>query len=130
MKRSLVILGIDSAGGLLAGIIVSLTAGWLATVYRIDLELVQLMGLANLLYGSYSGVLCWLLRQRGSLPQAAVIVLILANSVWAGVCFSSVWWTAASPFGDFHLLFEGAYVLVLAFLEARFVLKPPGQSSL
>ena len=53
-----------------------------------------------------------------------ITVLILANCIWAGHCFTQVWnhYSNFSIFGSLHLGFEGIYVIVLAYFEARFLL--------
>ena len=106
----------------------NLFAGFLAHLYGWNLEWIRFMGFVNLLYGCYSGTLYLILRRRNAVPRSGIIALILANSAWAGVCFSSAWWLPSSLPGTSHLLFEGAFVLGLAFLDARFVLDSPWNS--
>jgi hypothetical protein len=116
------LLKIDSLGGLIAGALVLTVSDWLSDLYRIPRSEIVAIGVANLGYGLYSGVL-WRMRERS---LVLIILLVLANATWAVVC-----WTAAlrhadsaSLIGLAHLLGEGLWVATLAVLEwrARYVL--------
>jgi hypothetical protein len=116
------LLKIDSVGGLIAGALVLAVSEWLSDLYRIPRSEIVAVGVANLCYGLYSGVL-WRMRER---PLVLIALLVLANATWAVVC-----WTAAvrhadsaSLIGLAHLIGEGLWVATLAVLEwrARYVL--------
>ena len=79
-----------------------------------------------MLYGCFSGVLVLKSRRSQRVPLVGVILLIIANSVWAGQCFAQIWWltqTGKPPILLLvHMGLEALFVLGLAFLEARDVL--------
>jgi hypothetical protein len=111
------LLHIDSGGALIAGVLMLVLASWLSSVYRLQQSGVVAMGIANLLYGTYSG----LLARRRIRPLTLIVVLVAANAAWAVVCWVSAVRVAgsASWLGIAHLVGEGVYVATLAVLEWR-----------
>ena len=75
------------------------------------------MGVANLAYGTYSGTLA----RRMCRPRRLLVVLVLANSIWAVLCMLAAVSLVdrASVFGLAHLAGEGFFVGSLAALEWR-----------
>lgn len=116
MTRDL--LWIDSRAGLAVGVGVLLGARWLSDWFGLPRELLLVMGAANLLYGTYSGVLRTRPRPR---PLAAIVALVLANAAWAVGCLVAAvhFVPTASVFGVIHLAGEGIIVGTLAALEWR-----------
>jgi hypothetical protein len=111
------LLWIDSGAGLLAGTSVLALSPWLSGLYALPRPLLVAMGLVNLAYGTYSGVLA----RRARRPYGLVILLVTANATWAALCgvaavrFAGI----ASGFGLAHLVGEGLFVGGLAALEWR-----------
>lgn len=125
MKRALILLRIDSLGGLLVGSTVMLLSAWLSDVYGWPVDRVRNMGLVNLSYGTYSGILTLVLWTTKTLSPWFVRLLIGANLAWGFGCFLQVFFwlpESNSAVGTSVLIFEGIYVAVLGWLEARFVL--------
>jgi hypothetical protein len=115
------ILKIDSYGGLAAGALALLLRAELSSLERLPVNLLVATALANLFYGSYSGLLAFR-AGRGAKPSPASLqTLVWANSVWALVCLVLAWanWADSSWLGKAHLLGEGLYVGALARVEAR-----------
>jgi hypothetical protein len=118
------LLHVDSTAGLVVGIGVLALSPWLAPLYGMSRTLVVGMGIANVAYGTFSGVLA----RRRRRPRALLAALVVANAAWAIAC----WVTAAALaesatwFGLASLVGEGAFVGGLAALEwrARDVLAP------
>jgi len=111
------LLWVDSLAGLTVGILVLTLRGWLTEWYQLPPDFLLLMGVANVVYGCFSFTLA-LRKQR---PEALLIVLIVANLVWAVLC---VWWglaysATASPLGLVQLFGEAVFVGGLACLEWR-----------
>jgi hypothetical protein len=92
-------------------------SGWLSDLYGLPRPLLVGMGVANLAYGTYSGALA----RRARRPRGAIVLLVLANAAWAGLCGVAAVRLAdtASAFGLAHLVGEGAFVGTLAALEWR-----------
>ncbi len=111
------LLWIDSGAGLSAGVVVLALAGWLGDVYRLPRPLLVGMGLANLVYGTYSGTLA----RRAHRPRGLLVLLVLANATWAALCLlaAASFADRASAFGLAHLVGEGLFVGGLAALEWR-----------
>ena len=120
------ILSIDSLAGLAVGVLtLALTPLLTGPLFEWPIGYVFFIGGANILYGCYSGVLVLFARRRQRISRTGVILLILANSIWAGQCFAQIWWLSqgAPPLLLLlHMGAEAAFVLVLAFQEARDVL--------
>lgn len=113
LARSL--LWIDCAGGLTVGAFVLNFTDWLAALYAFPVELVRVMGTANLLYGAFS----LSLARRAVRPRALLVLLVSANITWAVLCAAAVVVLAAhaSRIGLATLLFESVYVGGLGALE-------------
>ena len=111
------LLWIDSGAGLGAGGVVLALSGWLSEVYGLPRPMLLGMGLANLAYGTYSGALA----RRARRPRGLLLLLVLANATWAGLCGAAAVGLAdsASAFGLAHLSGEGLFVGGLAALEWR-----------
>lgn len=124
MSKPINILSIDSLGGLMAGFLTLILSPLLAQWYGWTIEFVWFVGASNIVYGCFSGSVVLYSRQKNSIPNRMTIFLILANSLWAGQCFTQVWWLQdqASFFGIAHLILEGFYVGILAYWEAKVIL--------
>ncbi len=90
----------------------------LADLHHLPRSLLIFMGLANLLYGSYS--LSLAVRRQRSLRS--IQILCIANLLWAPICFSlaAIFRQPISVFGLVHLIGEGLYVGGLGFVEWQF----------
>jgi hypothetical protein len=111
------LLRIDSFGGLSVGFIMLLLSHWLSSWYMLPRGFIIFIALVNLAYGCYSFSLLIRIKR----PLSFIVVLIIANLVWAVLC---VYWAAiftqtASPLGIAHLLGEAVFVGGLAYLEWR-----------
>ncbi len=114
-RRSLI--WIDGAAGATAGVLALLAREWLSELYKLPLDHLILMGVANLAYAFYALALA----SRAMRPLVYIRVLVIANAIWACLC---MWWAAmygetASVFGLAHLVGEGLFVGGLAILEWR-----------
>ena len=91
---------------------------WLAKLYYLPIELIVLIGIVNLAYGSFSLVLSF----QDERPMNLIKSLAIANLSWAGVIASMGVWhiDSASVFGLTHLFGEGIYVGVLGYCEWRY----------
>jgi len=109
------LLWIDSRAGLMVGATVLAFSGWWSRLYGLPHALVLGMGIANVVYGTYS----FLLERRVARPRTAILLLIGANAAWAVVCFALAFHFAASAtvLGVGVLVFEGVFVGGLAALE-------------
>jgi hypothetical protein len=120
------ILAFDSLSGLTAGSLTWAFAPLLQTLHQWTPGFIYFIATANLVYGLYSGLL-WLRCKRlqwdraERIPKWPLQLHIAANSLWALQCLFQVWRlrTEASYFGLGHLLFEGLYVGILAYIEAK-----------
>lgn len=124
MKSPAAILSMDSYGGLIVGVLTLALYSFLTGFYNWSLDFLLFVGVANLVYGCYSGILLWRFRRTGVVPLAGVIILVIFNSIWAGHCLTQIWyqWETWTFFGINHLALEAAYVSFLAFVECRYVL--------
>jgi hypothetical protein len=115
LQRTL--LWIDGLGGLIAGLITLLLCSWLSTLHGLPTSIILFVGIANLLYGSYSTPLA----MRSTRPVALIRLLALANMAWGVVCVGLViWhWETITVFGLIHILGEGLYVAGLGVVEWR-----------
>ncbi len=122
--RARSILAIDSVAGLCGGLFVLTLSTPLAEWYALPNQVLVFNGVANLVYGCYSGALAAIAFFRGQVPRRFWINgLICANSGWSVVCATLIAINQASisaP-GTAHIAFEGAFVATLALLEFRFV---------
>lgn len=118
------LLWFDSIGGLVAGAVVTPLHGWLAGWYDVPAALILFMGLANLAYGTFSGVLA-ARATRGRPPGRLVMVLAAANVAWGVGCFAllAAHAATASALGLAHFGLEGVYVGLLGLVEARAALR-------
>jgi hypothetical protein len=111
------LLWIDGSGGMVVGVVVLLLHEWIAGIERLPVDFVRMMGVANVLYGSYSLTLA----SRRTRPAALILLLVVANAAWGVACmrWAIGYAETASIFGLAHLVSEGAYVMVLAAFEWR-----------
>lgn len=116
------ILWLDGGAGFAVGVFVLAFRAWLAELYGFPLELMTLMGAANLGYASYSSTLA-VRASSGKLPsRLAVDALIAANALWAVVCVAIVvtHHRSATIVGLVLVAFEAVFVGGLALVERRF----------
>ncbi len=111
------VIWIDGAAGATVGVIVLLARQWMSDLYKLPLDLVLLMGVANLAYALYS----LSLATRARRPLSYIYMLVIANSTWACLCmrWATIHADTASVFGLAHLVGEGLFVGGLASLEWR-----------
>lgn len=123
MKQARFILTLDSTGALIVGVFILLFSSLISNLTGWQESFTCMEGFVNLIYGSYSGILLLLFR-RGPLHRTFILILIIANSLWGLQCFAQAWRLKgeATYIGNAVLLLEGIYLLVLAYLEAKFVL--------
>lgn len=100
------------------GTLTLIFSAWLSELYALPRELVMAFGMANLLYGCYSFSL--VLRQHR--PMYLIMLLIIANAVWAVICFilSGYYAGTATVLGQIQLVGEGIFVGGLAWLEWKY----------
>ncbi len=120
------LLRIDSFAGLSVGLGMLLLSNWLTVWYQLPKSFILLIALANIAYGCFS----FSLTLREKRPLNLIVLLVIANLVWAVLCLRWVLIFAqkASFFGLAHLLAEALFVGGLAYLEWRyrdFLLKDP-----
>ena len=111
------IIWIDGLGGLIVGILVLVFQNWLSTLYSLPLKLVVIIGIVNLIYGSYSTYLAlW-----SKFSEKHILFLAFANMAWTIVCLVLLGTFAktASIFGLLLFILEGLYVGGLGVLEFR-----------
>ena len=109
------ILWFDCIGGLLVGILVLMACRLISGLDSLPLWVILSVGIANLVYGSYS---LWLATRRPR-PILPLKILAIANMAWLGACLTivAVFWQSISLFGILHKLSEGIYVATLGYLE-------------
>lgn len=109
------LLWMDCTAGALAGVVMLVLRDWLAGLYGLPTDLLVFIGVANVLYASYS----FSLAMRRTRTPLSLNTLIIANGVWALVCagLAVLWAGTASLFGLAHLLVEALFVGGLARLE-------------
>jgi hypothetical protein len=109
------ILWIDCVGGILVGCIVLACSRLLSDWENLPLSIVFGMGVANLLYGTYS----LYVTTRNPRPLILVQILAIANMLWLLVCITIAarFWQDVSMLGLFHVLGEGIYVATLGYAE-------------
>ena len=131
MKSIRTILAIDSIGALITGILILGLSSFIAPLYAWSHEHVLFVAAGHLSYGTYSGILALGYFRKSWLPSIPVTVLIIANAVWAGQCFTNLWLLRheSSWLGLSHLAMEGVYLFVLAYLEARIFIPELNPSS-
>lgn len=111
------LLWIDSGAGLLVGVGMLVFSAWLSELYALPRPLLVAMGVANLAYGTYSG----LLARRERRPYLLVVLLVAANATWACLCAVAAvrFASTASTFGLVQLVGEALFVGTLAAVEWR-----------
>ena len=131
MKSIRILLAIDSIGALITGILILCLSSFMAPLYEWSYEHVLFVAAGHLTYGTYSGILAMGYFRKLWLPSIPVTVLIIANAVWAGQCFTNLWLLRedSSWLGLSHLAMEGVYLFVLAYLEARIFIPELNPSS-
>jgi hypothetical protein len=109
------LLWVDCSAAALAGVAVVSTSAWLSRLYAVPQGLLVAMGVANLVYGTFS----FSLAQRARRPRALIVLLVAANAAWAALCGVAAVLLAgsASGFGLAHFIAEGLFVGALAALE-------------
>jgi hypothetical protein len=111
------LLWIDCIAGGIVGVATLSLSSWLDNWYGLPRNLILLMGVANLVYASYS----FSLAIRSKRPRILIFLLIAANLIWAICCL--VWafrfYDTASFFGLVYLSLEALFVGGLAGLEWR-----------
>ncbi len=117
MDRRRNLLWVDGSAGAVVGCLMLLASGWLSELYHLPRDLLIFMGLANLVYGSYSLSLAF----RSRRPMALILLLVAANLIWALAClrWAVLYGDVASPFGLVQLLGEALFVGGLGYLEWR-----------
>lgn len=124
LKRAKTILCLDGGGGLLVGLGLLGLHDFFAELFRFPVELVKLIGAANLLYGLYSGTLA-ARALAGRFPgRRTVAALIVANALWAVACLALLIFLGTLEFrlGALHVAAECLFVGWLATAEGRHVL--------
>lgn len=111
------LLWVDGSAGLFVGAVVLLLCGWLSELYGLPYKLLFFIGVANVLYGSYSTSLA----VRSVRPANLILLLVVANLTWAIGCMILAFTNgeSVSLFGLAHLVGEGLFVGCLACLEWR-----------
>lgn len=109
------LLWIDCTAAALAGVVVLVCSGWLSQWYALPRALLLFVGVVNLLYASCS----FSLAVRAKRPQALIVLLVIANGLWAAACLvmAARFAGTATFFGLAHLLGEAVFVGGLACLE-------------
>lgn len=116
--RPTVLIWIDWIAAAVAGVVVLSLRGWLADLYSLPKELLLVIGVTNLAYGSVSFTLAMSSR-GGRVPLLRGVAA--ANVAWAVCCavLAAAWVGTASTFGLVQLIGEGILVGALGVLEWR-----------
>jgi len=111
------LLWVDGIGGLAVGVLVLALASWLSSLHGLPKNLIVFLGVANLVYGSYSTSLAF----RSRRPRKWVVFLVFANILWGVLCLSLFlkFNQTIAITGVLHLVGEGIYVGGLGYLEWR-----------
>ncbi|QKE65658.1 hypothetical protein HNE05_03815 [Aquipseudomonas campi] len=111
------LLWVDGLAAASAGVLMLAIGDRLSSWYQLPPALLQLIGLVSLGYATYS----LSLAMRARRPRTLIVLLVIANSLWAAAClrWAVVFAPTASPWGLAHLLGESAFVGGLALLEWR-----------
>ena len=111
------LLWVDGRAGLVVGVAMLCLWPWLSPLYGLPVRLLLVMGVANLAYGTCSG----LLGRRRHRPAGLIRLLVAANGAWSLVCVALAVRFAgtASILGLASLLGEALFVGGLAVLEWR-----------
>ncbi|MBP9113518.1 MAG: hypothetical protein KBF88_11970 [Polyangiaceae bacterium] len=118
------LLAFDSIGGLLVGPLVLAFREPLSGLERLPTKLLVATGVANVVYGLYSGQLALRSKRGTGISRAELHLLVVANACWAVFCFVTAFSlrAQASWWGLAHLVGEGIYVGLLAWVERRVLL--------
>lgn len=121
------ILWLDCLGGLTVGVLVLATCSLLSLWENLPVGVVIAMGLANLLYGSYS----LYVTTRKPRPLPLVSGLAVANMSWLLVCIAIavIYWQRITGLGLLHVLGEGIYVAGLGVVQWQWRQKLSGTAS-
>lgn len=113
--RSLLWFDCTAAG--VAGVTMLVVSGLLAPLFGLPRVLLVATALANVAYGAFS----FSLARMPEAPRGRVRALVIANFAWTLVCvaLAAVFAGPGSWLGVAYVLAEGAFVGVLAALEAR-----------
>lgn len=116
LRRNL--LWIDGGAGLTAGLLMLVFVHFIASWYGLPLNLLYLIGIANVAYGCFSLTLA----SRQKRPMGLIWLLIGGNSAWVGFCLvAAVYFRQSAGFlGLAHLIGEATFVGILVFLEWRY----------
>ncbi len=121
LKRRSFILAFDSLSALAAGAATWALAPLLQTLHHWTNDFAHFMAFANIGFGLFSGILFLFFRKRSQGPFWQLGVLVAGNTLWAIQCFFQAWHlrSEASFVGIGHLILEGVYVGLLAYVETR-----------
>ncbi|MCA9130449.1 MAG: hypothetical protein KDB22_25345 [Planctomycetales bacterium] len=127
MKTRNWILWTDCLGGLFVGLLVLLVHRLLSQLEGLPRLVVISMGIANLIYGSYS----LFVTTRTRRPIVLIRVLAIANVIWLFVCVAILflWFDTVTVFGMILILGEGIYVAALGLAEWRWQISLATQQS-
>lgn len=122
-RRARALLWFDGGAAFAGGTTVLALREWFAELHRFPVGLVLFIGIANLLYASYSGSLAALASLQKTPSRRAIEVLVVGNLLWMAFCAAVLvaTWSSASGFGSAHVGLEGLFVGLLAAAEYRFV---------
>lgn len=111
------LLWIDGCAAAAAAVLLLAFGPWLQSWYGLPAALLQLIAVVSLGYAAYS----LSLARLSTRPAWALVLLVLANALWALLCARWAWqyWGTASLLGVLHLLAEALFVGTLAMLEWR-----------
>lgn len=115
-RNARAILWLDAGSALGAGATVIALHGWLARLHVVAPEVVLAIGIASVVYGTYTGALAILATVRRRLPaRRAIELLVVANVVWSCVCIGLLATVGRPPSALYrlHVGLEGAYVALL-----------------
>ena len=117
------ILWLDAGAGGVVGLAMLVLRDWLTGFYGLPLELIVLIGSANVVYASFSGTLAVRAAMGRRPSRRAIDVLVAANLSWSVVCAAMLFAMLrdAGAFGLAHIGLEGAFVTGLAVVEWRVV---------
>lgn len=109
------LLWIDSGAAIAVGIGVLLLSTPLGELEGLPRGVLVFTGVANLLYGSFSLSIAVRIQR----PMRLIKTLVAGNLAWVPVCFglAVAFHEQATIWGFGHLVGEGVFVGVLAFLE-------------
>jgi hypothetical protein len=111
------LLWFDCTAAAVAGTAMLALAGLLARLLGLPRAMIVFIGLVNLAYGAFS----FSLARQPTPPRGRVKALVVANLSWVGACVAMALYFAGpgSWPGAIYMLAEGAFVGLLATLEAR-----------